>query len=96
MRIIETIMRIIVPERAIKQLSILSARTGLPVDADDSEQAFKFFIDTSQPFLRAMIGSGIAVCTFPFSSGRHRGTAIIENNRETNKLIANNRCNNSV
>ena len=38
-------MRIIVPERSIRQLSILSAR--LPVDA--VEQAF--FFDTNQSFL---------------------------------------------
>ncbi len=49
MRIIEKIMRTIVQERSIKQLSILSAR--YPVDAD--EQAF--FIDTNQSFLRDWI-----------------------------------------
>ncbi len=45
MRMIENIMRIIVLERSIRQLSILSAR--LPVDAN--VQAF--FIDTNQSFL---------------------------------------------
>jgi hypothetical protein len=42
-------MRIIVPERSIRQLSLLSAR--LPVDAD--VQAF--FINTNQSFLHDMV-----------------------------------------
>jgi hypothetical protein len=46
MRIIEKIMRIMVQERSIRQLSMLSAR--LPVDED--EQAF--FIDANPSFLR--------------------------------------------
>jgi hypothetical protein len=39
-------MRIIVQERSIRQLSILSARH--PVDADEQE----FFIDTNPSFIR--------------------------------------------
>ncbi len=48
-------MRIIVQERSIRQVSILSVR--LPVDAD----AQTFFIDTNQSFLHDWVN-----CTFPF------------------------------
>jgi hypothetical protein len=52
MCIIETIMHIIVLERSIKQLYILSA-PRLPVAGDADEQAFFKFIDTvtDQSFL---------------------------------------------
>ena len=54
-------MRIIVPERSIRQLSILSAR--LPVDA--VEQAFFFDTNDSESFLRVRVHDWLKNCCQP-------------------------------